>query len=195
VTSGAHWYEDAAQVIARLKGRLGVFVSLGNHDQWDPPRLVGELQRGGARVLLNAWELVGGAGAGLVIAGLDDRYTNKDDLPRTLAGRPEGVPTVLLAHYPDSFPDAVGHDVELVLSGHTHGGQIGVPFLAEHLHLGTLTRHLGGGLYRRGRSALHVSAGLGTTGPPLRLGIPPEIALLILRSRAAETGAPGGALS
>jgi len=195
VTTGAHWYDDAADVIGRLKGRLGVFVSLGNHDQWDAPRLVGALEREGARVLRNAWELVGGADGGIVVAGLDDRYTKKDDLLRTLAGRPEGVPTLLLAHYPETFADAQRHEVALVLSGHTHGGQIGVPFFADRLHLGTFTRHSGRGLYRRGASALYVSAGLGTTGPPLRLGIPPEIALLILRSARDQTGVRRAALS
>ena len=181
VTTGAHWYDDAAEVIGSLRGRRGVFVSLGNHDQWDASKLVGALERSGARVLRNAWQLVGSADAAIVIAGLDDRYTKRDDLKLTLEGRPKGVPTVLLAHYPESFPAAAGYGVELVLSGHTHGGQIGVPFFAERLHLGVFTRHAGRGLYRRGSSTLYVSAGLGTTGPPLRLGIPPEIALFVLK--------------
>jgi len=189
VTSGTHWYEDAAEVIGRLRGRRGVFVSLGNHDQWDAPKLVTLLERSGARVLRNAWQLVDAAEGAIVVAGLDDRYTKRDDLALTLDGRPPGVPTVLLAHYPESFSAAAGYGVALVLSGHTHGGQIGVPFFAERLHLGMLTRHASRGLYRRGASTLFVSAGLGTTGPPLRLGIPPEIALFILKSVGPRDGA------
>jgi predicted MPP superfamily phosphohydrolase len=108
----------------------------------------------------------------------------------TLEGRPPGVPTLLLAHYPESFPSAAGYDVSLILSGHTHGGQIGLPFFAERLHLGMFARHGTRGLYRRGASTLFVSAGLGTSGPPLRLGIPPEIALFVLKRAGAEP-APG----
>jgi uncharacterized protein len=188
VTSGTHWYADAAEVVGRLRGRRGVFVSLGNHDQWDAPKLVAALERSGARVLRNEWELVGDPGGAIVVAGLDDRYAKRDDMKRTLEGRPPGVPTVLLAHYPESFPAAAGYDVALVLSGHTHGGQIGVPFFAERLHLGLFTRHASRGLYRRGASTLFVNAGLGTTGPPLRLGIPPEIALFILKSAGPRAG-------
>jgi uncharacterized protein len=185
VTSGTHWYEDAAEVIGELRGRRGVFVSLGNHDQWDAPKLVNALERTGARVLRNAWELVGPAEAAIVVAGLDDRYTKRDDMKLTLEGRPPGVPTLLLAHYPESFAAAASYDVSLVLSGHTHGGQIGLPFFAERLHLAMFTRHGSRGFYRRGTSTLFVSAGLGTTGPPLRLGIPPEIALFVLKSAEA----------
>jgi hypothetical protein len=188
VTSGTHWYDDAAEVIGRLRARRGVFVSLGNHDQWDAPKLVTALERSGARVLRNAWQLAGAAEGAIVVAGLDDRYTKRDDMRRTLEGRPPGVPTVLLAHYPESFPAAAGYDIALVLSGHTHGGQIGLPFFAERLHLGMFTRHATRGLYRRGASTLFVSAGLGTTGPPLRLGIPPEIALFILKSVGSRPG-------
>jgi uncharacterized protein len=186
VTVGTHWYDDAAEVIGGLRGRRGVFVSLGNHDQWDAPRLVTALERAGVRVLRNAWELVGPADAPLVVAGLDDRFTERDDMKLTLEGRPPGVPTLLLAHYPESFPAAAGYDVSLILSGHTHGGQIGLPFFAERLHLGMFARHGTRGLYRRGASTLFVSAGLGTSGPPLRLGIPPEIALFVLKRAGAE---------
>jgi predicted MPP superfamily phosphohydrolase len=197
VTSGTHWYGDAAEVIGRLRGRHGVFVSLGNHDQWDAPKLVTALEQTGVRVLRNSWQLVGAEQSAIVVAGLDDRYTKRDDLARTLRGRPSGVPTLLLAHYPESFDAAASHEVTLVLSGHTHGGQIGVPFFAERLHLGMLTRQASRGLYHRGESTLHVSAGLGTTGLPLRLGIPPEITLFILRSESpnARSSAPRAALS
>jgi hypothetical protein len=197
VTSGTHWYDDAAEVIGRLRGRHGVFVSLGNHDQWDPEQLVGALAQTGVRVLRNEWQLVGRGGAAIVVAGLDDRYAKRDDMEQTLDGRPVGVPTVLLAHYPESFAAAAEREVALVLSGHTHGGQIGVPIFAERWHLGTLSGQASRGLYRRGGCTLYVSGGLGTTGPPLRLGIPPEIALFILRSEGSRpfSGAVARALS
>jgi predicted MPP superfamily phosphohydrolase len=91
------------------------------------------------------------------------------------------VPTILLAHYPSAFAGAAARDVELTLSGHTHGGQIGVPFLAQRLNFARLFGQASQGLQTSGKSQLYVNAGLGTSGPPLRLGIPPEIALIVLR--------------
>jgi uncharacterized protein len=188
VTAGTHYYEDAAEVVGGLSARDGVFVCLGNHDQWDPARLVGELTRRKAVVLDNAWQLLRRGDSALVIAGLGDRYTRRDDLERTLAGRPDSTPTVLLAHYPESFAAAAERAVELVLSGHTHGGQIAVPGLAERLHIGAVRGQRGRGLVRSGASTLYVNGGLGTTGPPMRLGVPPEIALFVLRSLSAGAG-------
>ena len=181
VTAGTHYYEDAAEVISGLVARDGVLVCLGNHDQWDAPRLVSELTRRNVVVLENAWKAIERGKSSFIVAGLGDRYTGRDDLEQTLAGRPEGVPTVLLAHYPESFSGAAARGVELVLSGHTHGGQLGVPGLARRLHVAALSRQRGRGLVRSGESTLYVNAGLGTTGPPMRLGIPPEIALFTLR--------------
>jgi uncharacterized protein len=188
VTVGTHYYDDAAEVVGGLRAVDGTLVALGNHDQWEPARLVEALASRGATVLRNAFRVVHRGGARLVVAGLDDRYARRDDLDRTLADRPEGVPTLLLAHYPDSFPAAAARGVELVLSGHTHGGQIGLPFIAERLHIGTLSGQRGRGFVRSGQSLLYVNAGLGTTGPPVRLGIPPEIALFVLRSEPAGKG-------
>lgn len=181
VTSGTSFYEDVAEVLGELRARDGVFVSLGNHDQWDDVRLESAIQARGPKVLRNEWRLIERDGASLVLAAVDDRYTGKDDLERTLRDRPD-APTVLLAHYPQFFEPAAERGVDLVLSGHTHGGQLGVPLLADRANIATLSGQRARGLYRNGRSALYVNAGLGTTGPPMRLGVEPEIAVLVLRS-------------
>ena len=181
VTVGTHWYEDVADVLAGLRARDGVFACLGNHDQWDPKRLTALLEARGVSVLDNAWRLVQRGPAALVIAGLGDRFTRRDDLETTLRGRPEDAPTLLMAHYPQSFEAAAERGVELVLSGHTHGGQLGAPPVAERYNLATLSGQRARGFFRRGSSLLYVNAGLGTTGPPLRLGVRPEIALFVLR--------------
>ena len=190
VASGTSFYEDVADVIGTLRARDGVYVVLGNHDQWDSTRLVGLLEKSGAIVLQNGWRPIQRDGSTLVLAGLGDRYTQRDDMSRTLADRPGGAPTVLLAHYPQSFEQALQHGVELVLSGHTHGGQFGVPFFADRANLAALARQRGRGLVRKGKSQLYVNAGLGTTGPPMRLGVLPEIALLVLEPPSDQSGAP-----
>jgi hypothetical protein len=182
VTSGTEFYEDVAEVLGAVRARDGVFVSLGNHDQWDADDLTRRITLRGPAVLRNQWRVVRKGEAELVIAGLDDRMAGLDDLEATLAGRPERAPTVLMSHYPDFFEAAASRRVELVLSGHTHGGQIAVPFMARRASLSTLARQTSHGLHVRGGSRLYVNAGLGTTGPPFRLGIPPEITVFVLRS-------------
>jgi uncharacterized protein len=182
VTSGTDYYEDVAEVLGELRAPDGVFVSLGNHDQWDPDALSGAIERRGPRVLRNAWVRIARGAGSLVVAGLDDKFSGRDDLGQTLEGRPEGVPTVLLSHYPSYFEEAARRGVDLVLAGHTHGGQLGIPFLSDRFNLSALIRQASRGLTRHGASALYVSAGLGTTGPPIRLGVAPEIALIVLRA-------------
>jgi hypothetical protein len=182
VTTGTEFYGDVAEVIGAVRARDGVLVSLGNHDQWNPDLLTQLIEARGPRVLRNAWRSIRRGAAELVVAGIDDRMAGKDDLEQTLAARPARAPTVLLSHYPDFFVEAARHSVDLVLSGHTHGGQVAVPFMARRASLSTLARQTRQGLHVRGASRLYVHAGLGTTGPPFRLGVAPEIAVLVLRS-------------
>ena len=90
--------------------------------------------------------------------------------------------TVLLAHDPDRFPAAAKKNVDLTLSGHTHGGQIAMPFIARHINASKLAHHFHLGVYKDGDSTLYVHPGLGTTGPPIRLGVAPAVVVLRLRS-------------
>jgi predicted MPP superfamily phosphohydrolase len=181
VTTGTLFYEDVAEVIGAMRARDGVFVSMGNHDQSDPDTLTRLIRARGPEVLRNASRVVRRGAAELVVAGIDDRMTGQADLERTLEGRRVGAPTVLLAHYPEFFDAAAARDVDLVLSGHTHGGQIALPFAPRQVSLSRLAKQAAPGLHIRGPSRLYVNPGLGTTGPPVRLGIPPEITVLVLR--------------
>lgn len=181
VTVGARYYEDAAEVLGAFRARDGVLVVLGNHDQWNPEDFTRRIVDRGPSVLRNESRAIQRGKATLVVAGLDDWSTGRDDLDRALDGRQAGAPTVLLAHYPEFFPGAARLGVDLVLSGHTHGGQIALPFLERRVSLSSLVRQPPTGLHVRGTSRLYLNAGLGTTGPPLRLGAAPEIAVLTLR--------------
>ncbi len=182
VTSGTKYYEAAAEVVGALRAKDGTIATLGNHDQWDDEALAEQLTKRGVRVLRNEWVGVERDSETLVIAGVDDLWTEKADLEKTLADRPASSTTVLLAHYPDFFREVTEKRVALTLSGHTHGGQFGVPFLSDRLNLARALGHRPRGLFREGESVLYVNAGLGTTGPPIRLGIPPEIVLMVLRA-------------
>jgi uncharacterized protein len=183
VTSGVRFHEDIAAVLTRLRARDGVVAVLGNHDYFgegDP--LIGLLRAGGVTVLRNERIRVARGDAGLVIGGVDDLWTRRADVARTMAGWDRSEPLLMLAHDPALFPDIAGRGAALTLSGHTHWGQVAVPFLARHLNLSRLTTPLHSGRHRRGDSTLWINPGLGTTGPPLRLGAAPEITVLVLRA-------------
>ncbi|WP_257458569.1 metallophosphoesterase [Archangium lipolyticum] len=181
ITHGSSHVEAVARALGGLRAKDGAFACMGNHDYFtDGEHLVRELERRGVTVLRNRGVVVQRGGARLYVAGVDDTWTSRDDVARALAKRPEGVPTVLLAHDPELFPQAQARSVELTLSGHTHGGQLGVPGV-RRLSLARFVSRWTAGLYRQGRSWLYVNRGAGTTGPPARLGAPAELTVLTLR--------------
>jgi predicted MPP superfamily phosphohydrolase len=184
VTSGTDFYEDVAEVIGALRAKFGVFASMGNHDYFgaEGEPLVSMLRARGVGVLRNEGVVIERDGAKLWLAAIDDTWTRRDDIARAMEHRPEGVTSVLLAHDPNRFDAAADAGANVVLSGHTHGGQVGVPFLYRIANLASFGYRYNVGLYQRGRSVLYVHPGLGTTGPPMRLGVPPEVAILTLRA-------------
>jgi predicted MPP superfamily phosphohydrolase len=183
ITSGTEFHHDVAEVIGALRVPDGVFVSFGNHDYFgEGEPLLSKIRDVGAHVLRNQGVLIERRGAKFFLAAIDDTWTRRDDLTAALRERPEGMPTVLLAHDPERFRAAAKLGVDLTLSGHTHGGQIAMPFFSRRLSLSHLTHHFHVGFYRKGRSLLYVSPGLGTTGPPMRLGAAPTIAIHTLRA-------------
>ncbi len=184
VTSGTEFAEDVAEVIGALRARDGVYTSLGNHDYFGAEHEIIKAVAARSRVLRNEGLVIERGGAKLWLAAIDDTWTRRDDLRAAMAGRPQGAPTVLLAHDPSRFDAAAEAGANLVLSGHTHGGQIAFPFLSRVLSLASLAHPYNVGFYRRGRSTLYVHPGLGTTGPPMRLGAAPEVTILVLRSPA-----------
>ena len=168
-----------------LRARHGVFFVTGNHDHYsgvqDWVDVAAEL---GFRVLRNERVTIEQDGARFELAGVDDHNGSfergwREDLPAALEGRDLGDAVVLLAHDPRTFRRARTMDVDLQLSGHTHGGQIW-PFR----YLVRLIVPWVSGLHRYGDAHLYVSCGTGFWGPPMRLGAPAEITELRLRSAA-----------
>jgi hypothetical protein len=183
VSSGTDFHDDIAEVVATLTAKDGVFVSMGNHDYFgEGEPLITRIRERGVTVLRNQGVLLERAGKQIYLAGIDDTWTHRDDLEAALAGCPTDTQVVLLAHDPERFRQAAKRDVALTLAGHTHGGQIAFPFLSRWISLSHLTHHFHQGLYRIGRSTLYVHPGLGTTGPPMRLGVAPVVAILTLRA-------------
>jgi hypothetical protein len=180
VTSGENFHDQIASLLAGLTARERVVVSMGNHDYFgegDP--LVNKLRDAGLTVLRNESILLERGGEKLRISAVDDTWTARADLDRTLAG-PKPAPTVLLAHDPSLFDRAAELGADLVLSGHTHAGQLAMPFMVKHLNLARVAYRYTYGIYRRGTSTLYVHAGMGTTGPPARFGAAPELVIFTL---------------
>ncbi len=181
VTRGDAFHEDIVAVLAELRGRDGAVVVMGNHDYFgDGERLVALLRERGVEVLRNEHRAQQRGVDAFTLAGVDDTWSGRADVARALHGRDAALPLVALAHDPQLFPELARRGAALVLSGHTHGGQIAVPFLATRYNFSRLSYRYHAGLYREGEATLYVSPGLGTTGPPLRLGAAPEITVVRL---------------
>jgi hypothetical protein len=183
VTSGVAFHEDIAAIVGALRGKEGVFVIMGNHDYFGHGEpLVSLLKARDIHVLRNEGVVLQRDDAKLFLAGIDDTWTKRANLELALRDRPDAVPTVLLAHDPVSFPDAAARNIELTLSGHTHGGQIAMPFFGRYINASKLAHDFHIGVYEQGDSTLYVHPGLGTTGVPMRLGAAPALALIRLRA-------------
>lgn len=181
VTSGVRFHEDIAAALGGLRATEGVFAVMGNHDYFGEGEPLMSLLRDRHIMLLrNEHRVIERDGARLCLAGVDDVYTRRIDVDAALRGRDEEIPLIVMAHDPCTFPALARRGAALVLSGHTHWGQVAVPFLARHLNYNALHVEHHAGRYRIDDSQLYVSAGLGTTGPPLRLGAAPEIVVIDL---------------
>jgi uncharacterized protein len=173
--------------IAQLKARFGVYFVTGNHEYYSGVTPWLEHLRGmGIKVLRNERVSIGEGDQSFDLAGVDDSGTGHAlmeaghgaDVPRAMAGAEPTREVVLLAHQPKEIKLAAEHDVGLVLSGHTHGGQIW-PFG----FLVALTQPYLEGLHLHGgKTWIYVSKGTGYWGPPMRLATPSEITRLELHS-------------
>src|SRR5262249_9436316 len=138
-----------------------------------------ELRERGVRVLRNTcWPLQKDR-ACIYLCGVDDLWSRACDLAGTLDGIPAGVPPIVLAHNPRTIEHLDGRRCDLMLSGHTHGGQINWPGYGP-LFLGRKSRRFASGLYRLDQTHLYVNKGIGY-GLPFRFRVRPEVAVLTLR--------------
>jgi hypothetical protein len=196
---------DGMRELRALKARLGVFACLGNHDHWEgAAKIRSTIEADGVKVLVNENVRLGD---GLYLAAIDDLMSGRPDLGRALEGLPKHSPVVLLSHNPTILPKVADREL-LILAGHTHGGQIALPFLGPRgtvglpgvnsfswfyesigvrTHRGRLdaisTYRYPEGWYEEGRARMFVSRGVGISQTiPLRLNCPPEIACFTLRA-------------
>jgi predicted MPP superfamily phosphohydrolase len=191
VHKGYRHIETVAKVLSRLSAPHGVFAVLGNHDfsvrnsfgfrrhRGLHRAVTDSLLNRGIRVLRNQTLPLETEGSRIFLAGLDDLWSGECDPERALKGLCPLTPRIVLAHNPQTIHDLGEHRCDLMLSGHTHGGQINWPGLGRFF-LGRKGKQFAAGLYRHKSTHVYVNKGVGF-GWRFRFGVRPEIAVLTLR--------------
>jgi uncharacterized protein len=172
-------YPPMERILRSVNARLGVIGILGNHDVSEE---ISGLERLGVRMLVNeALELRCGR-ENVWVIGLDDpHYYGCDDLPAALRNVPSEAFKILLVHTPEVIEEAEEFGVDLYLCGHTHGGQICLPFIGPIVTNANCSRAYARGVWKYKRLQGYTSPGVGTSGVPVRFFCPPEIGLIELR--------------
>lgn len=176
------------EALAEIRAPYGQWACLGNHDYEDPVRFSRRMSESGVSVLRNRLAAIPIDGHRLEVGGLDfafgrsNRASTYAQAMRSWGGR-AGSARILLNHDPSGFGALPGGCADLVLSGHTHGGHIGVQLTpSSAVTIVGLVGIPDQGVFTRGDMRMYVTRCVGFYGYPMRIGIPPEVALLILRS-------------
>jgi predicted MPP superfamily phosphohydrolase len=178
VSHESEYIAPVAEVLAQLKAEYGIYACLGNHDHWTDAGLVTHLFRGeGINLLINEGFRLEARGARFWLAGVDDLMVGKTDVRASLRGSKEDEFKLLLAHNPQIVRRAARYDVDLMLSGHTHGGQVKLRDEEKRI---LPRRRLSSGLHRRQNTQVYITRGIGTVVVPIRYQCPPEISLIEL---------------
>ncbi|MBD3234076.1 MAG: hypothetical protein GF315_10185 [candidate division Zixibacteria bacterium] len=180
--------DDAIQFVSRLKPKFVIIFVPGNYDHRfafgnAPEKLFSGLRNAGVVVLRNSSvkiELSNGIKPPerIYISGVDDLVSTHSDLLLTLSGLEENIPVLLMSHSPKILNRALDYDVDCILSGHTHGGQVYIPYITKRF---TKTYYIGSfmkGLHSKGDTDIFINRGLGTSLVPIRFFSLPQIAVL-----------------
>jgi predicted MPP superfamily phosphohydrolase len=181
-TSLRRYVEPCAEALAGLRAPEGVWAVLGNHDhRTDGPFTRQALARRGIEVLTNENTSLRRGADVLQLAGADDWGWGKADFARAVRGLDASRPTVMLSHEPMALDVPQTRTVSLILSGHTHGGQVTLPVVgAPAAYVWKHLKYLRG-MYESEGTLLYVSRGTGMIGVPVRVGARPEVAVLRLQ--------------
>lgn len=179
ISEGTDFVQPVETMLARLEAPLGVYGVLGNHDfDTDANAVRNALKRAGVVELTNTGVWLTREHSRIRIAGVGDLWEDTQDLAAALGDAQEHEAVILLSHNPDFVMELSDPRVRLVLSGHTHGGQINLPFVGPLITNSTYRKQFAYGLCSFSFFQMYVSRGLGTVMVPFRLNCPPEIALL-----------------
>lgn len=193
VLTGDYIDEDRRRIpaviksLSRLKARCGVVSILGNHDNFVDKEYTKEcLAAYNIPLLENSRRIIEAGSSRLCIAGVKDYLEDEPDASGALKGVGDATPRLLLAHHPDYCEYLPrGERIDLVLSGHTHGGQVRLLFKIAPIVPSAFGQKYSGGLVRlESGTKVYVSRGIGVVGIPVRFNCPPELTLITLKPEA-----------
>lgn len=181
-------YDQMKHLLAGIQARSGIFGVLGNHDCLD---MVEAFEPMGLHILVNEALALQRAGQRIWLAGVDDpHYFGCSDVSLAFADVPSNAFKLLLVHTPEIYAEAAQAGVDLYLCGHTHGGQICLPWVGPIKTHVTCPRRYVRGRWQHGQVQGYTNVGCSASGVPVRFFCPPEIGLLTLHSTAStRTGA------
>jgi uncharacterized protein len=172
--------EEIAPPLGRLAAAKRVYAVLGNHDRWyNADRVINALASAGISVLEDASTLISNGTCRFWLAGVSDLWGGAHDVRKALADVPERDAVMVFTHNPDIFPE-IPPRVALTIAGHTHGGQVYIPWIGRPITPSKYgQRYAIGHVIEEGRH-LFVSSGLGTSILPVRFLVPPEVSVLTI---------------
>lgn len=192
VVNSPRYIRPVADALSGLEPSIATIAVLGNHDWWEGGTAVttalidhGIIMLDNHRIILTPErELTDDHPTGLCLAGIGDPWTDRVDFDAALAGLPEDIPRLVLSHNPDTAEDRnlreKRYRIDLMISGHTHGGQVCFPNNRKPVLPKIRKNKYSRGLVFGPQCPVYVSRGIGTAGVPLRLGADPEIAVFDL---------------
>lgn len=183
VSHEREYIEPVAEVLGGLSSEFGIFACLGNHDHWTDAKLVTEaFTKNNIRMLINEGFRFTARDESFWLCGVDDYMMGKTDVRSALNGSFPNEMKLLLSHNPQVINRAAISNIDLVLSGHTHGGQVKIREPRERILFPNRKRRLRSGLHRRKETQIYITRGIGTVVLPIRYQCPPEISVLELKA-------------
>ncbi len=179
---GTRYVAPVHEDLGRLRARMGRFAVLGNHDSWDGlGESIAGLEAAKIPLLRNAGTWLEKGGSRLRVAGVGDLWTDRPDVPLAVgAETTDRDAVILMSHNPDVAEYCDDPRVGLILSGHTHGGQVVVPGYGAPIVPSAFGQKYVEGLVQAPRCQVYISRGVGTVTPPVRLFCRPEVVWITL---------------
>jgi len=171
-----------SEVLSKLKSKIGIYGVMGNHDYWNGEALISEtLLNKGINILRNEHKAIHIDKSIIYIAGIDDYRVGNYNLSQAVKDIPSSSTTILLSHNPDIVETLDGHKIDLMLCGHTHGGQWQLPLIGPLYLSSKFGKRYAIGFSRFKNTIIYTNKGIGTTFLPFRIFCPPEITMLTLK--------------
>lgn len=175
--------ERLVEYLSAFHAPLGKFGIFGNHDiKYGKAKIEKILRASGVEIICNNNRKISTPRGSFYLAGIDDPQTSDYSFSAAMRGIPAGAPVVFLTHNPSVYRE-IPQGVGLVLAGHTHGGQVRLPFFGNVMPVANVPRRLVSGVSAEGGRTFHTSAGLGVSRLPIRFFCPPEFTILTIKPK------------